>query len=317
MGKEPLKGQKGFALVVVIVIMLMVSFLAAQLILNVRTELKIAHNHKQRAAGRALAMAGINLGLFRIMDEPKVIFDEEIEGFYYNREYGVELGNGRLAYVVEEEGGKIEINHLNRPLYTLFFEYLGVEPDSQNIIIDSMSDWRDNDNFNRLHGAEKDYYQELSEPYIPRNGKFVDISEFMLVRGTDELVGRLTLEEAFTIYNRSSKINFNSLSPLLLDFLMEGDEERVQLYWDLKELEGTLTADHAKQILGSDRYDLCFRFLSYGRTGTRYFTIRSRGWPAGGDHQEDAQEPGMEIAVLVKVSGEKVWYLSWQEVWKS
>lgn len=317
MKKQPLRGQKGFALVVVIVIMLMVSFLAGQLTLNVRTELKIAHNGKQRASGRALAMAGINLGLFRIMDEPKVTFNEEIEDFYFGREYGAELESGRLAYVVNEESGKIEINYLNRPLLTLFFNYLGLDGDSQQIIIDSMSDWRDNDNFNRLHGAELDYYQGLTEPYIPRNGKFAAVSELLLVRGADELASRLSPGEVFTVYNRSPKINFNNLPPLLLDFLMEGDEERIALYWDLKELEGTLTAEHAKQVLGSERYDLCFRFLSYGQSGTRYYTIRSRGWPVVDGHNDSEQEPAMEIAVLVKVSGDKVWYLSWQEVWKS
>jgi len=44
MGTHDLKQNKGFALLVVIVVMLLTSFLASQLILQVRTALKIAGN---------------------------------------------------------------------------------------------------------------------------------------------------------------------------------------------------------------------------------------------------------------------------------
>jgi general secretion pathway protein K len=60
---------------------------------------------------------------------------------------------------------------------------LGVEGEARDIIVDSILDWRDADDFYRIHGAENDYYQSLKEPYRCKNGNFDSIEELLLVRG--------------------------------------------------------------------------------------------------------------------------------------
>lgn len=313
--------EKGFALVVVIVIMLLVSFLAAQLILNVRTELQVAFNAKERSAGLALAQAGINLGLFRALkDTPLHYINEEYESFHEGYEYSAFLPSGRVTYTVVNESGKIDLNNMRgESLLKIFLEYMEVEIDDQSIIIDSLYDWRDSDDLHRLNGAEQEYYQALDDPYIPRNGKIQDPAEFFLIHGTDKLAKKFKASDAFTVHNTSRKINFNSLTPFMLDFLVEGDEEKKIAYRDAKQELGALNLSQARIILGDERFERCTSFLSYSSGNNKYYTILAQGKPGVSEENQGEEisqdEPEMNISVLFQLRGSKVTYLSWQEGW--
>lgn len=324
--KQHDNGEKGFALVVVIVVMLLITFLAAQLILNVRTELQIAHNAKMRAKGLALAQAGMNLALFRLLDKPIEYINEEYETFLEAYQYDSFLETGHTRYYLVNESGKIDLNKLNRPLLTLFLDYLGVEPDDQEIIIDSLLDWRDSDDLHRINGAEEDTYQELDDPYIPRNGKIMDPSEFFLVYGTENLRGRFKPHEVFTIHNSKGTINFNSLTPMMLHFLTEDDEEKILAYREAKELYGTLGAEHARFILGDVRYDQCAAWLTYSSGNNRFYSINASGEagvsPESLEEQADTAGETARAAskattatalhVLFELRGATVNYYSWE-----
>jgi general secretion pathway protein K len=60
---------------------------------------------------------------------------------------------------------------------------MGVENPDKSIIIDSILDWRDPDNDASLNGAEMEYYANLPQPYLPKNGPLDDLSELLLIRG--------------------------------------------------------------------------------------------------------------------------------------
>ena len=222
--------------------MLLTSFLASQLILLVRTELKISHNIKARVAGHFLAEAGISLGLFRLLDRPMDIpelgREEDWESFYEGFEYEVYLPNGKVTYYVSNETGKIDLNKSPQQLIELYLQFhLGAdteEDDQIAIIVDSLLDWRDSDDLHRLNGAESETYEELDDPYIARNGKIEDPSEFFLINGTEPLVGKFFAQEIFTVYNTKGKINFNSVTPAMLDFLTGGDKGKIEAYREAK-----------------------------------------------------------------------------------
>lgn len=318
--------EKGFALVVVIVIMLLVSFLASQLILNVRTELQVAFNRKARSTGLALAGAGINLGLFKVFkDTPLHYINEEYESFHEGYEYSAFLPSGKVTYTVMNESGKIDLDKgFSEPLMKLFLEYMEVEVDDQSIIIDSLNDWRDSDDLHRLNGAEQEYYQALDDPYIPRNGKIQDPAEFFLIHGTDKLAKKFKASDAFTVHNTKRTINFNSLTPFMLDFLVEGDEEKKIAYRDAKQELGTLDKSQARLVLGDERFERCASFLSYDSGNNKYYTILAQGKPGISEENEDAEnqdeaisqdEPAMAVSVLFQLKRSKVNYLSWREGW--
>jgi len=308
--------DRGFALVVVIVIMLLVTFLASQLILQVRTELAVAHNVKTREAGVFLAEAGIHLGLFRIMDKPVFNDEEELENLLEGFPYQTSLLNGEILYYVVNESGKIDLNNPSPRLLELYLEYLNVDPDQIAVIIDSLQDWRDVDNLHRLHGAEKDAYDERTPPYSPRNGNISQPGEFFLINGTDILTGRFAADEVFTVHNSSKKINFNSLTPAMLDFLTGGDPERKEAYFEAQNLNIRLNAVHALEILGDERYGLFRPFLSYSSGNNSYYFIVSEGRKVYGSENEPTENKhaaGVKISVLAEIRNKTYTYLTWKE----
>jgi len=194
-----------------------------------------------------------------------------------------------------------------------------VDVDDQSVIIDSLYDWRDSDDLHRLNGAEQEYYQALDDPYIPRNGRIQDPAEFFLIHGTDKLSKKFKASNIFTVHNTSRKINFNSLTPLMLDFLVEGDEEKKIAYRDAKQELGTLNASQARIILGDERFDRCASFLTYSVANNKYYTVLAQGKPGVSEENQDEaisqDEPEMAVSVLFQLQGSKVNYLSWQEGW--
>jgi hypothetical protein len=316
--------ERGVALLVVIMVVLMVSFLASELIMQVRAELRIAANGKNRTVSAFLAEAGINASLFWLVgDKPLVSETGEEQQFLEGYLYEAELPTGTMRYLAVNETGKIDLNGAPPELLKLFLEYQGFDDEQIATLVDSLQDWRDTDDLHRLNGAESEFYQNLDDPYVARNGAIEDPSELLLIKGADPLRGRLAPEEVFTVYNVTGKINFNSLTPAMLDFLVGGDPDRKESYREAQELYGTLNQAMAMEILGEERYSLLQLFLSYESrqhafAQNSYYSIEATGY-AGVPGEEEREErkgrerPGIKTRALVRVIGSTVHYLSWRE----
>ncbi|HHD56690.1 MAG TPA: hypothetical protein ENK89_03300, partial [Desulfobulbaceae bacterium] len=79
-------------------------------------------------------------------------------------------------------------------------------------LVDALSDWLDEDDNERDHGAESGYYQSLKTPYVCRNGPLQYPEELLLVKGfTRKLVYGDKEHEGIidylTIYGQDGKIN--------------------------------------------------------------------------------------------------------------
>lgn len=309
---------------VVIVVMLLVSFLAAQLTFAVRTEQQVAFNLKEQGRAAFLAQAGVNIALFRLLDRPQdVDMEEEYGTLLGGQPYRARLDFGAVDYTVVNESGKIDLNAGPARLMELFLEYHGVDPDQIAVITDSLADWRDNDDLHRINGAEQDYYMDLPEPYIPRNGKIEDPAEFFLVNGTGLLADKFRAEEVFTVHNTLKKVNFNSLSPAMLDFLVAGDGDRKSAYYEAQQVYGKLTAAMAQQIMGDERYGLLNLYLTYDEGSVRYYTVQAAGAAAAstdnhvaassGEQADAAGAPALTITALVRLITNGYQVLAWQE----
>jgi len=326
------KASKGFALVVVILILLLASVLVANLVMQVRGELRVAQNVKDRTVGRFLADGGVQLAIFRkqehVQNSEGTEYERFIEGFPYETSLA---GKGRIRYYLVNESGKIDLNTVPRELLEQFLLYKGLDVEDVDIVYDSLLDWRDPDDLHRLNGAEKDYYQSLADPYIPRDGMIQDASEFFLLRGTEKLRGTFNPESVFTVYNSRSRINFNSLTPEMLDFLVEGDQEKIAAYRQrLAEIEASsdlgvqsLTAIDAENIMGSERFVLLQPYLVFS-SNNRYYYIEAVGEagyvPPEERTQTDAEDqeierhwPGTKIEVLYQWQNSGPRFLVWKE----
>ncbi|MEN8257566.1 MAG: hypothetical protein ABFS09_06850 [Thermodesulfobacteriota bacterium] len=308
--------SSGFALVVVILILLLVTVLAAELTFAVRVGTLEGFNTRQRLVGRALAHGGINQALFTLLDTPLDIDDEQITFTYLGKEHEITLDTGRLAYVLVNESGKIDLNGASRHLLTTFGDFLGMEDDELATLTDSLEDWRDADNLHRLQGAEDEYYQELEPPYRARNGKLIEVSELNLIRGAEKIGDMIKISETFTVHNPKGKINFNSLSPAMLAFLTENDPDKIATYHELRENQGDLSVVEAQLVLDNDRYQQCADFLTYSDNKVPFYTVTATGY-AGlqEENQETDERPGTKVTVLFEKNDIKLNYYGWQEEW--
>lgn len=326
-GGSRIADRRGFALLVVIVVLLLVSLLASQLILQIRTELRSAANFREAASARLLAEGAVNLALFRLLDKPEPGSEPEwfgAEDFSPGRTYETILPVGKIEYTALNESGKINLNSSSHGLLSLFLQYQGLTPEEIAVVLDSLFDWRDPDNLSRLNGAEQEYYQQLDPPYIPRNGDFEDPSEFFLLRGTEALRGRFDPAEVFTVYNTGGRLNFDSLSPAVLDFLADGDPAAQEKYKELKVSLGKLTEAQAQQVLAPERLALVRNYLGFNMKGGPFYTILARGWPGvtapdgAAAEQTEAEKTagarsGTEVVVQVRLEKDGFSYLSWRE----
>jgi hypothetical protein len=293
-----------------------VTVLAAELTFAVRIGTLEGFNTRQRLVGRALAHGGVNQALFGLFDTP-VNYDDD-QRPYLGKDQESRLATGRIHYVLVNESGKIDLNGAGRHLLATFADFLGMEEEEQEILADSLEDWRDADNLHRLQGAEDDYYQDLDPPYRARNGKCIEVSELALVHGAEKIGDLIKIPEIFTVHNPGGKVNFNSLSPAMLAFITENDPAKMISYHELRQNQGDLSALDAQLILGDERYRQCAGFLTYTDNKVAFFTVTATGYAGRQDAgQEDVNEdqPGTRITVLFEKKGLNLHYYGWQEEW--
>jgi general secretion pathway protein K len=166
-------------------------------------------------------------------------------------------------------------------------------------VVDSILDWRDPDDFQRLNGAENDYYQSLKEPYNCKNGNLDSVEELLLVRGvTPDLfhgskginkeegsnTDRAGLKDIFSIYALGEQIDVNSATPLVLNVVLGIPKELSQQMVKAREEKGFESLQDLLQRVPelSPFIGDIGRFILF-RSVTPYYTIESRAKLKGGE----------------------------------
>ncbi len=210
---------KGFALVLVLGIMVLLSILAAGIAFTVRSELNVAAVFAEQTQARYLAHAGLQRVLAELAaDNPGV--DSYAEGWAELRsdDEGWALTNGVFIVRVTDESGKLNINTADRDMLVAFFTQLTGDSLQAEEIADAIIDWRDSDDEPQLMGAEGDYYLTLEQPYRAKNAPFDSPYELLLVRGItreifygDPDLGIPPLPELVTTYSATPNVDERGL----------------------------------------------------------------------------------------------------------
>jgi type II secretory pathway component PulK len=106
---------------------------------------------------------------------------------------------------LQDAAGLINVFKIDRPLFKDLCQYHGVPAENAEIILDSLYDWMDPDNFLRPHGAESEFYQK-NYGYTAANRLIESQDELLLIRG----------------FHGPDKNAFNKLGKLL-DFSIESE----------------------------------------------------------------------------------------------
>ncbi len=214
------------------------------------------------------------------------------------------LANGTCLVRISDESGKIDINKVPDILLKGLLASLGVKDEDADIIVDSIEDWRDTDEFTRLHGAESDYYMTLDPPYKAKNADFEYIDELGLVRGvTQELLygtgNKPGLQEFVTVNSGSGAINVNTAPKEVLMAIPGMTPEVAGMILDFRKTAEIRTMTDFQNLVGG-AFAAMSPFVAVGE-GTTY-TVESVG-------RKSSKKPGYGVKAIITIAGNKVGYL--------
>ncbi len=143
----------------------------------------------------------------------------------------------RYIVKVQDGRGLINLNTINGTFLENFFDSLDVPDNSRDLLRDSLLDYRDEDSFNRLSGAERDDYirQNL---YPPSNYQLLTPWEAQRVFGWTQMskLWKAQYESPLVTTCRSSGFNPNTASPEALSTYLRGVSlERASVILDFRQ----------------------------------------------------------------------------------
>jgi general secretion pathway protein K len=235
------KKDEGVALIMVLWVITILSVVVLEFSFAMRTEVNITKNYQEELQLYALSEGGVQRAIAelvfkndpRVQQMRKTLKYEEVpadrkEWVTDGRDYPLTFDGGECVIRIMGEAGKVNINLVSERTLRKIITNLGWEGEARDMVVDSILDWRDPDDFSRLNGAENDYYQSLKEPYNCKNGNLDSVEELLLVRGVtrelfygkretekeEEGVKRepTGLKDIFSIYAPGEQIDINSAS---------------------------------------------------------------------------------------------------------
>jgi len=195
--------NRGVALVAVLWMLALLSVIAGSLVFTTRTELAIAGNVVSMAQAEAAADAGVYKAIGELLSpRPNDPLSWKANGLVHPWEFG----GARLAIMIADEGGKVDLNSVDPQLLKNLFVSRGVGETAAESLVDAIADWRDPDSLRRLHGAEKEDYLAAGLKYGPANTNFTAIEELRQVLGMSDSL-YLMLAPLVTVFSGQAGIN--------------------------------------------------------------------------------------------------------------
>jgi len=190
----PLPNDRGFALPLVLWVLVILMVIAEEYAFTMRVEGSATRNFKDEVSARQLAVSGVSLAAAEMTanysiaavdkDGKLVLFKREGRTFKpLKAGRALALEEGNVSYEIKDERGKININTAARGTIDELLMLSGVEKTERDEIIDSVLDWRDPNHEFHLNGAEDEHYSALPEPYGAKDGNLDTVEELLLIKG--------------------------------------------------------------------------------------------------------------------------------------
>jgi general secretion pathway protein K len=301
------------------------SVVALEFSFAMRTEITITKNHKEDLQRYAMAQGGVQRAITELIykhdtrlqqikktlsleEEPP----EQREWTADGRSYTLPFDQGACEIRIMSEAGKININMVSEVLLRKVIGQLGLEGEVRDVVVDSILDWRDSNDFYRANGAENDYYLSLKEPYYCKNGNLDSIEELLLIKGvTPDLyhgkrgtpegeegsADRVGLKDIFSIYSPGEQVDINSATPLVMNMVLGIPSEVSQQMAKAREEK---SFENQQDLLNRVPELAPFiveigRYIVY-RSALPYYTIESRAKLKDGPSMQ-----GQGLKAIVKI----------------
>lgn len=192
--------QKGFALVLVLWVLSLLTIMAGSFALGMRRETSIITGIRNNAQALAVAESGIAMAEMMLL-----IPDQNKRWRADGSIYEINSADAKVRVRLLSEAGKIDINKADQTVLQGLMSFAPVDEEQQSRLVSAIIDWRDQDDLVQLNGAEKKEYQAAGLNYQPRNKPFQSIEELQLVLGMNESVF-LWIEPLVTVFSGQSQV---------------------------------------------------------------------------------------------------------------
>ncbi|MCD4715364.1 MAG: type II secretion system minor pseudopilin GspK [Desulfobacterales bacterium] len=240
--KQLIKNERGFALILTILVISLIVALTLQFNRTMRSDLYSAANLKDGVRLTSIARSGFAFSLAVLLkDASENDFDTLNEAWADSESLSSVLtslfDDGNLDVRIIDHSGRININQLidqngdfnpaQENILTRFLnsEQFGLDPEDVSNIIDAIKDWIDPDDEVTRFGAENSYYMAKEKPYSCKNGKLDFPEELLFVRGiTRELFYGTKDNPGISAYlttHGDGKMNINTAHPVVLSHLSD------------------------------------------------------------------------------------------------
>lgn len=223
-----LKNERGFALLLSLLVVLLLTVLILEIDFQARADLRAAGNFRDDLKAFYLARSAVSAGEAILKEDLR--FSNRYDGLDELWAYPVPeypLGDGVLSGAITDELGKFNLNSLvdnngrstgaalvRQKQLKRLFDLLQLDPER----VDPIVDWIDIDSEPiSAYGAEDETYRRLDPPYSAKNARFDTLEELHMVWGiTDDVYRKIS--PYLTVYG-DGVINVNTADSLILQSL--------------------------------------------------------------------------------------------------
>lgn len=209
--------DKGFALVVVLWALLLLSVLAGSFLLEARAARTVAASVAAQFRSRIAADAAINRAIMALLD-PGDPLRFPLDGTVRDIQF---LGH-RIGLSCESEAGKVDLNTAPVSLLATIFRAQGLADEQAEALATQIVVWR-----TPLRNSSGEdavaLYREAGRSYGPRFGAFRSIGELRMVIGMNDALQNVLLP-FITVWSRSSMIDRSVAKEGLLHVLKDAND---------------------------------------------------------------------------------------------
>lgn len=196
-----MNSQRGIALVLVLWVLLLLTIITGSFALMAKMDRLEAHSLLSGTQARLSAEAAINLAVLALRDP-----DDETRMLADGRIYETQIDGVLLEVSATDERGKVDINATDELTLATLFTGHGMELQDAELLAAAVMDWRDEDELERVNGAEEDAYLAAGLEMGPANRPFMMTEELLQVIGMKYEFYRL-LEPGITVFSRAGEPN--------------------------------------------------------------------------------------------------------------
>ena len=201
--------DRGFALILVIWSLVLLTSIATGFAYAVRHETRVASDLADLARAEAAAAAALRYAVLAVTTG-----DAEERWAADAQPHEIPWPEATIKIRVRAESGRIDLNRAPRELLLGLFEQLLPEADHA-ALADAIIDWRDPDERPEPAGAEEMDYARAGYAYTPPNRPFVTVNELSQVMGFDDKTVA-AVNPYLTIHSRRNRIHAASADLVVL-----------------------------------------------------------------------------------------------------